>query len=79
MKIFKKNTTIPIHRNYKFGWHSTHRDNVYSLKQSHSSMFLLGDSIIKGLSRYIKVWKNLFNQYEAINGGIGGDKTQNVL
>ena len=39
---------------------------------------LLGDSIINGLSRYNKVWKNFFGS-DTMNCGIGGDKVENIL
>ena len=39
---------------------------------------LLGDSLIKGLSRYSEVWNQFFGK-EVINCGIGGDKVEHVL
>ena len=40
---------------------------------------LIGDSIVSGLSRYWKVWSKYFEPLQALNFGIGGDRTQNVL
>ena len=46
---------------------------------SQSSLILIGDSIVKCLSRYKKVWQKYFEPYETLNFGISGDKTQHVL
>ena len=40
---------------------------------------LLGDSIIAGLSRYLKLWPRYFTPLEALNFGIGGDRVVNVI
>ena len=42
-------------------------------------ILLIGDSIVSGLSRYRKVWSKYFEPLQALNFGIGGDRTQNVL
>ena len=72
-------TTIPVDRPQKKGWHETHHFISSSLKNSNTSLLLLGDSIINGLTRYDSVWREFFKPYKAINCGISGDKTQHVL
>ena len=43
------------------------------------STFLIGDSIIAGLSRYSNIWKWYFQPLNAINCRIDGDRVQNIL
>ena len=42
-------------------------------------ILLTGDSISSGLSQYRKVWSKYFEPLQALNFGIGGNRTQNVL
>ena len=70
--------TIPSHRFYKLGWHQSFEDQRRRVRDIKPNLIFIGDSIVKGLSRYQKVWQ-LFRDYNAINLGIGGDKSQNVL
>ena len=69
--------SLPASRDNKTGWHKVHQKFAKKAFTTSSEILLLGDSIIRGLTRYEKVWENYFPS--AINLGIGGDKTQNVL
>lgn len=68
----------PVDRD-KPGWDKEHLQNVYLTKTPEINVVLTGDSIIKGLSRYPRIWKKYFAPLKALNFGIGGDKTQHVL
>ena len=69
--------SLPASRDNKTGWHKLHQKFAKKAYTTSSEILLLGDSIIRGLTRYENVWENYFPS--AINLGIGGDKTQNVL
>ena len=51
----------------------------YLLKKQFTNTLLLGDSIIAGLLRYLKVWQRYFSPLKELNSGIGGDRVENVL
>ena len=40
---------------------------------------LLGDSMIAGLSRCLKIWQIYFTPYKASNSGTGRDRPENTL
>lgn len=40
---------------------------------------MIGDSIIKGLTRYPNVWRKYFGNINCLNFGVGGDRVQHVL
>ena len=60
------------------GWYDSH-EQYKSLCRVQSDVVLVGDSIIKGLGRYPRVWRKYFGRLNALNFGIGGDRTQHVL
>ena len=68
----------PVDRD-KPGWDKEHQQNVALAATPDINVVLTGDSIIKGLSRYPKIWRKYFAPLKALNFGIGGDKTQHVL
>ena len=51
----------------------------YLLLNQFTYTLLLGDSIIGGYSRYLKVWLRYFAPLKALNFGIGEDRVENVL
>ena len=71
--------TTPADRASKPGWMAEHEKHSDIAKSSNANVLLIGDSIIKGLSRYPKIWSRYFNTMKALNFGVGGDRTQNVL
>lgn len=71
--------TTPATRDNKPGWHAEHDKFVEIAKSSNANVLLIGDSIIQGLSRYAKIWTKYFTPLKALNFGIGGERTQNVL
>ena len=56
-----------------------HRYLCLILNDQFINSLLLGDSIIAGLSRYLKVWWIYFIPLKALNFGIGRDRVENVL
>ena len=58
--FFRSKTTTPVSRFYK----TPQCEALSQIKELHTkeiaTTLLLGDSIIKGLSRYPEVWENFF-------------------
>lgn len=63
----------------KQGWDTEHTQNVALARRPGVDVLLTGDSIIKGLSRYPRVWRKYFMPLKSLNFGVGGDRTQHVL
>jgi len=70
--------TIPVDRD-KPGWFEMHNSFSKMVQRTPLKVLLLGDSMIKGLTRYSSVWRKYFASLGALNFGIGGDRTQHVL
>ena len=71
--------TSPMGRDNKHGWYEEHEKFVAIATRSLSSVLLVGDSMVKGLTRYHRVWSKYFEPLLALNFGVGGDRTQHVL
>ena len=69
----------PMGRDNKHGWYEKHEKLVAIAAGSLSSVLLIGDSLVNGLARYHRVWSKYFKPLRALNFGVGGDRTQNVL
>ena len=69
----------PMGRDNKHGWYEKHEKLVAIATGSLSSVLLIGDSLVNGLARYHRVWSKYFKPLRALNFGVGGDRTQNVL
>ena len=69
----------PMGRDNKHGWYKEHEKFVAIAAGSLSSVFLVGDSLVNGLTRYHRVWSKYFEPLRALNFGVGGDRTQHVL
>ena len=65
-------------RFYKLGWHQLFSEQKRNVENNKCDLVIIGDSIAKGFSRYHDIW-NSFKDFNALNLGIGGDKTQHVL
>lgn len=46
---------------------------------SDPTVLMIGDSIIKGLTRYPSVWRKYFGSLNCLNFGVSGDRVQHVL
>ena len=64
----------PMRRRSKYGLHQKFVNMCHS---SSSEVLLIGDSLVKGLGSYKSVRNKYF--HDALNFGIGGDRTENVL
>ena len=69
----------PMGRDNKHGWYEKHEKLVAIAAGSLSSVLLIGDPLVNGLARYHRVWSKYFKPLRALNFGVGGDRTQNVL
>ena len=59
-------------------WYSEHVRSYTNISKEQAEVVLLGDSLVANLCRYPVVWDHLSN-LNAVNCGIRGDHTQNVL
>jgi hypothetical protein len=78
MSLYPCNAMIPVDRNTP-NWMNTHLNYSTLASKSQSKILLVGDSMVKGLARYPRVWRTYFAGLGALNFGIGGDRTQHVL
>ena len=62
----------------KATWYGEHIRSYTAISKEQAEVVLLGDSIVANLARYPAVWDHL-EKKKAINCGIRGDQTQNVL
>jgi lysophospholipase L1-like esterase len=61
-------------------WDQVHQQYVARAKQGKIDVLFLGDSITQGWMEAGKsVWEKTFAPMNAVNFGIGGDKTENLL
>lgn len=77
-RSYQCTATTPVDRN-KPGWFDDHCNYTQMVQRTHCKILLLGDSMVKGLGRYPKIWRSHFASLGALNFGIGGDRTQHVL
>ncbi|XP_047463312.1 platelet-activating factor acetylhydrolase IB subunit beta isoform X2 [Mugil cephalus] len=59
-------------------WLSQHTRFVQECKDGEPEVLFVGDSMVQLMQQY-DVWKDLFSPLHALNFGIGGDTTCNVL
>ena len=82
--ILAEDTFKPAPRNKDYGWMSIslwkqkHEKNLARAKQGNADVVFFGDSITEGWANNA-AWKKYFEPIKAVNFGIGGDTTQNVL
>ncbi|MBC2606063.1 GDSL-type esterase/lipase family protein [Pelagicoccus albus] len=61
-------------------WYRMHADDVELAEEGASKLLFVGDSITQGWGGPgLEVWETHFEPRGAVNFGIGGDMTQNVL
>jgi beta-glucosidase len=69
---------VPVPR--EGGWMKRHESFNERVKQGNVDLLFIGDSITQGWEGSgAKVWKEFYDQRNAVNLGIGGDRTQHVL
>ncbi|KAM7397795.1 hypothetical protein PAMA_005900 [Pampus argenteus] len=59
-------------------WMSQHTKFVQECKDAEPDVLFVGDSMVQLMQQY-EVWRELFSPLHALNFGIGGDTTCNVL
>ncbi|XP_051535190.1 platelet-activating factor acetylhydrolase IB subunit beta [Myxocyprinus asiaticus] len=59
-------------------WMSQHNRFVQECKDAEPDVLFVGDSMVQLMQQY-EVWKELFSPLHALNFGINGDTTSNVL
>ncbi|XP_019719667.1 platelet-activating factor acetylhydrolase IB subunit alpha2 [Hippocampus comes] len=59
-------------------WMSQHTRFVQECKDGEPDVLFVGDSMVQLMQQY-EVWRELFSPLHALNFGIGGDNTCNVL
>ncbi|XP_036378847.1 platelet-activating factor acetylhydrolase IB subunit beta-like [Megalops cyprinoides] len=59
-------------------WMSQHMRFVQECKDAEPEVLFVGDSMVQLMQQY-EVWRELFSPLHALNFGIGGDTTCNVL
>ena len=67
-------TTIPLARPLKAKWFQMYCEHCFLLNSKSFKSILIGDSLMAGLHRYYKIWKNFYKPIDAVNFGIGVDK-----
>jgi beta-glucosidase len=69
---------VPVPRDAN--WMKRHDSFNERVKQGNADLLLIGDSITQGWERAGKpVWDEYYTKRNAVNLGIGGDRTQHVL
>ena len=68
----------PVERS-KSTWYGDHRKSFTKTVTEQSKVILVGDSLVANLGRYPTVWDDHLYPLHAVNCGIGGDRSQNVL
>ena len=63
----------PVFRETKLGWYGLHRTHANTIVCNQANVVLLW------ASRYPSVWGRHLEDYNTVNCGIGGDRTQHVL
>ncbi|XP_029556608.1 platelet-activating factor acetylhydrolase IB subunit beta-like isoform X1 [Salmo trutta] len=59
-------------------WMSQHTRFVQECKDAEPEVLFIGDSMVQLMQQY-EIWRELFSPLHALNFGIGGDTTCNVL
>ncbi|HEX3726224.1 MAG TPA: GDSL-type esterase/lipase family protein, partial [Pirellulales bacterium] len=72
-------TVVPVPRDG--GWMQRHESFNDRVKQGHVDLIFIGDSITQGWEGggAKDIWQKYYGQRDAVNLGIGGDRTQHVL
>jgi beta-glucosidase len=71
---------IPVHKLDEPWWNTRHQEVLNKLK-SDPQLILIGNSILHSLDNEDRqeIWTEYLNQYNAVNMGFSGDRTENVI
>ncbi len=75
----KSDAVVPVSRPQK-GWMNRHNSFNERVQKGQVDLIFIGDSITHGWEgRGKKVWEKYYGKRNAVNLGIGGDRTQHVI
>lgn len=78
----QQDPTIPMHGYYpKFprAWLKLHQQHLKQTQRRQINVVFLGDSITQGWRKHKQLWQQYYGKLDAVNFGIGGDRTQQIL
>ncbi|NJN39088.1 MAG: GDSL family lipase [Acaryochloridaceae cyanobacterium CSU_3_4] len=78
----KQDPTIPIpgyFPKYPQAWLNFHKKHLQQTRKNKINIAFLGDSITQGWGKHKKLWQKEYGSRGAVNFGIGGDRTQQIL
>lgn len=72
---------IPAHHLDKKGWRERHEQILEKVKSSDPQLIMIGNSITHNLDKPDRkiFWEKYLNELHAVNMGISGDRTENVI
>ena len=72
---------IPSHHLDKKGWRERHESILQKVKSSDPQLIMIGNSITHNLDKPDRkiFWDRYLNSLDAVNMGISGDRTENVI
>ena len=72
---------IPAHHLDKKGWRERHEHILEKVKASEPQLIMIGNSITHNLDKPDRkiFWDQYLNDLDAVNMGISGDRTENVI
>jgi beta-glucosidase len=78
--ISAHSAVTPVPRPEKEGWMARHQAMVERIAKGNVELLMVGDSITHGWAyRGKEVWAKYYGSRNAVNLGISGDRTENVL
>lgn len=78
----KQDPTVPMHGyfpKYPQAWLNFHQQYLKQTRKRKINVVFLGDSIIQGWKNHKQLWRQHYGKQGAVNFGIGGDRTQQIL
>jgi lysophospholipase L1-like esterase len=78
----KQDPTVPMYGyypKYPQAWMNFHKMFVERAKKGNVNIVFFGDSITQGFKRQKTLWKERYAERGAVNFGLGGDRTQQIL
>lgn len=78
----KQDPTVPMHGyfpKYPQAWLNFHQQYLKQTRKRKINVVFLGDSITRGWRKHKPLWQKHYGKRGAVNFGIGGDRTQQIL
>jgi len=72
---------IPAHKLDRKGWRERHEKILEKVKEGDTQLIMIGNSITHNIDRPDRkiFWEQYLNDLDAVNLGISGDRTENVI